>query len=32
MDGVHSESAPGLVQRQQVSGGAPLPRAVDYVY
>jgi len=32
MDGVHSESAFGRVQRQQVSGGVPSPRAVDYVY
>jgi len=32
MDGVHSEFASGRVQCQQVSGGAFLPRAMDYVY
>ena len=32
MDGIHSESTFGRVQRQQVSGGVPLPPAVDYVY
>lgn len=32
MDGVHTESSTGRVQRQQVSGGALLPHAVDYVY
>jgi len=32
MDGIHFESAFGRVQRQQVSGRVPSPRAVDYVY
>jgi len=32
MDSVHSESASGRVQRQQVSSGAFLPHVLDYVY